>query len=391
MPDKQMDRTERLFDTDSYMTEFDATVLSCELNDKGLYSVILDKTVFFPEEGGQSCDSGSIGDIEVIHVSEKKGVITHMLKEPLEVSKTYHGKINFEERFRKMQNHTGEHIISGIVNKKYGYANTGFHLSRDDVTIDFSGELTKEQLREIEYEANRAVISCLNVSAEYPSAEILSTLNYRSKLELTENVRIVTVFGIDICACCAPHVRNTGEIGQIKILDSQRYKGGVRIHIQCGFDALDDYIKRYDIIYEVSTALSVKQMEVANGVLRVKDEIESLKKKIGELKNTILEYKIAEIMPSEENAVYFFDEADMLFVRNFTNAAVQKCKKIVGVFAGNDEIGYKYIIASKTIDMKYKSKEINSAICGRGGGSSEMIQGSCSSSRKDIEKAFENI
>ncbi len=384
-------KTERLFDHNAYNTEFDATVLSCEELENGRYAVILNRTLFFPEEGGQTCDGGTLNGIEVLHVSEKNGVICHLISSPMSVGNDVHGKIDFEDRYYKMQNHTGEHIISGLVHAKYGFDNVGFHLGDGYMTMDFDGELTREQLDEIEIEANRAVWARIDVVTGYPSAEEMITLQYRSKLDLTENVRIVRIPNIDICACCAPHVRNTGEIGMIKILDLQRYKGGVRLFVLCGYWALLDYRKKYHMIYDISVLTSSKQDEVVLGVEHLFSEIEENKRSISELKRELLNCKTQNIEYTDGNACHFEPDTDMLFLRNYANAAKEKCGGVCGVFGGNDESGYKYIITSKTADVRALSRSINEKICGRGGGSSEMIQGSCNAKREEIEEAFKEL
>ncbi len=383
-----INRTHRLFDEDSKAYKFSAIVLSCAENN-GKYTVVLDGTLFFPEEGGQTSDTGTLGGACVSYVYEKKGIIYHECDKPLKVGDEVEGEIAYGERFRKMQNHTGEHIISGIVHKLYGYDNVGFHLNSEYMTIDFNGELTREQLDEIELLANGIVIRCMPVKAYYPEQSELEGLNYRSKLELTENVRIVQIGDVDMCACCAPHVENTGEVGIIKILDFMRYKGGVRLNALCGLDALCDYGKRYGQIYAISTKISSKQDEVTQGVDRLISEIEAQKAKIAALKRELQTYKLAELAETDGNICVFEDGGDMTAARHFANEAVKKCGGICGVFCGNDEDGYKYIIMSRKIDLKPLAKDINTALNGRGGGSSEMLTGSCKAKREVIEKYFE--
>ncbi len=383
-----MQKTIRLFDLDAYMRTFEANVLSCEDTEDGKYAVVLDATCFFPNEGGQSSDRGKIDEISVSHVYEKLGVIYHVTDKPIPVSSRVRGEIDFDERFVKMQNHTGEHIISGIVNKLYGYENVGFHLGDGDMTVDFNGELTRAQLDEIEFLANRTVVECREVRAYYPSGEELASLEYRSKLSLSEGVRIVDISGVDKCACCAPHVKNTGEIGIIKILDFVRYKGGVRLHALCGYYALEDYGARYREAYAISTALSVKQNEIFSATERLCETIEQYKAKTLSLKRELSAYKLAALEDSDGNICIFEDEVDMGAMREFANSAVKKCGGMLGIFAGNDADGYKYIIASQKIDLKTKQSEISAAISSRGGGSSQMLQGSAAATKEQIEKYF---
>ena len=383
-----MDRTVRLFDLYPADSAFSALVLSCTEREDGKYVAVLDQTLFFPEEGGQSCDKGSLGEAEVLYVFEDKGIIYHILDKGLDENTSVRGEIDAHERFRKMQSHTAEHIVSGLIYKNFGLHNVGFHLSSDEMTADFDGELSGEQLELIETLANKAIFECHSVRGYYPSPESLETLEYRSKLDLTENVRIVEIEGVDMCACCAPHVSNTGEVGLLKILYAEKYKGGVRLYMKAGYDALEGYRSEYEQCRRISVAISAKHGEVAEGVCRLLQEIDGLKSQLSQMKKEILTYRLEKIEYTEGNLCIFEDGGDMLSLRNLVNEAKKRCGGICACFSGNDAEGYKYIISSTTTDLRARSKEINAAISGRGGGSSEMIQGSCTATREEIEKYF---
>ena len=383
-----MNKTERLFDKNSKMCTFEARVLSCEKLDEEKYAVILDSTAFFPNEGGQSCDTGGIGDAEVLSVDEKDGIIVHTVNKPLEAGAIVRGEIDFEIRFRKMQNHTAEHIVSGIINRFFGYSNVGFHLGEGYMTADFDGELSPEDISHIETLANRAVFECRPIRAHYPTSDELKTLEYRSKLDFYENVRIVEIEGVDKCACCAPHVENTGEVGLVKIVDAIRYKGGMRLTMLAGYDALSDYRARQEQSKRISMAISAKQSEVAEGVDRLLDEMNALKGRISALKKEILSYKLEKLEETDGNTVIFEEDGDMLALRNFVNEAVKKTGGICACFSGSDGSGYKYIIASENIPLRALSKEMNASLGAKGGGSDAMIQGSCSATREEIERFF---
>lgn len=381
-------RTVRLFDLDSAQVAFDAKVISCESLEGGKSDVVLDRTLFFPEEGGQTCDTGTLGGAAVMYVYEKEGIIYHRVDTAFSVGVALHGEINAEERFRKMQSHTAEHIVSGLIHENFGLRNVGFHLSRDEMTADFDGELDKTQLELIETLANKAVFACRAVRGYYPDTEELASLEYRSKLDISENLRIVEIEGIDKCACCAPHVKNTGEIGLIKILRAEKYKGGVRLYMKAGFDTLEGYRAEYEQARRISVAISAKHDEIADGVDRLLCEMDALKGKISQMKRELLAYKLEKIEYTDGNLVLFEDDGDMLSLRNLVNEAKKRCGGICACFSGNDESGYKYIISSATIDLRAKAKEINAAILGKGGGSSEMIRGSCAATRQEIEGYF---
>ncbi len=385
-----MNKTIRLFDGAPDACEFEATVLACEKTEQG-YEILLEQTLFFPEEGGQSADGGTLGDGQVTYVYEREGMIYHVTDMPLQVGAVAHGVLDYAERYRKMQNHTGEHIVSGLIFRHFGLHNVGFHLSDDGMTADFDGEITEEQVSYIESLANEVVYACRKVKGYYPDAEALANMQYRSKLELTENVRIVEIEGVDLCACCAPHVANTGEVGMVRILERQRYKGGVRLYMKCGRDALDGCRADYLQLKNISMAISAEHDKVDAGVARVLDDMNALRAQISDLKRELLPYKLEKIPFTEGNLCLFEADGDMLFLRNLVNAAKEKCTGIVAAFAGNDEKGYKYILSSKTVDLRLKAKEINAAIGGRGGGSPEMIQGSATEKRAVIESYFQGL
>ena len=375
--------TEKLFYIDSFISEFEATVLECKERGKN-YAVRLDKTAFFPEGGGQGGDSGRIGDTEVFDTHESDGEIWHYTNAPLAVGETFHCEIDFEKRFRRMQCHSGEHILSGILHSLYGVENVGFHLGDTDVTIDTNIPLSEEQLRNAERLANEAIAKDFEVNVFFPSADEAKEIIYRAKLDITENLRLVEYPGYDVCACCAPHVKRSGQIGIIKILDFAHYKGGMRIHILCGGMALEDYHNRYTAVQKISVLLSAKQSEVEAAVERLKNENEANLAKFGALKKAFALTLAETAKETDGNLVFFSPLLDGAAARELANAAVQKCGGICAVFFG-EEGSYSFCMASRTVDLKAKSKEIGDALAGRGGGSSEMISGRVSASRSEIE------
>lgn len=392
MEEKQMilraDATEKLFYKHSHMAEFAATVLSCEAGKAG-YQVVLDQTAFFPEGGGQSGDRGRLNGVEVFDTHEKDGVVYHYTKEPLEPGTQVEGRLDFEERFSRMQQHTGEHIVSGIVHSLYGYDNVGFHLGADVTTLDFNGELTPEQVEDVELRANRAVFANLPVQIQYPTKEELKSLEYRSKIEIEGQVRIVSVPGYDICACCAPHVDRTGEIGLIKVLSCDRHRGGCRVTIVCGMRALSDYRIRQKSVTEVSVALSAKPDKIGEAVLHLKEQQAKTKEQLNRMQAVYLQQKLADITVADRCVFIFEEELDNIAARNFVNDAMEKCKGVCGTFIGTDETGYRYILGSRTVDMREFSKKLNASFQGKGGGKPEMVQGSLTGREEEIRKMLD--
>lgn len=379
--------TEKLFYQDGHRSEFDAEVLNCE-KIKDRYAVILDRTVFFPEGGGQYADPGYLNDVEVLDVQEKDGIIRHMTDTPLDVGTKVHGRINWEERFERMQQHTGEHIISGLVHQRFGYDNVGFHLGADYCTMDFNGPITPEQLKEIEWEANRAVFQNLEVKVLYPDKEELKNLDYRSKIEIEGQVRIIHIPGYDMCACCAPHMNTTGEIGLIKLVQMDHYKGGERIYMLCGFRALRDYRIKEQNVRLISNLLCAKEYEAAEAVEHLKDEQKHLKEQMASMQQKMLRYRVSEIPVEMDLTIVFDDSLSGSAPREMMNLLLEKGARICAVFSGSDESGYRYVIGSRTEDVRPVGKRINEKFQGRGGGKPEMVQGSLSGTEEEIRRSM---
>lgn len=381
--------TEKLYYSDSHIFEFTAKVLACrEL--AGSYALSLDRTAFFPEGGGQSADTGYIGGVRVLDVQETGGDILHFTAEPIAPGAELVCAIDKEQRLRRMQNHSGEHIFSGITHSLYGLNNVGFHMGAECMTIDFDGELDAEQLKHIESLANEAVRQDLPVEAWFPSPEELKTLQYRSKLELTEGVRIVRIGDVDCCACCAPHVKRSGEIGMIKLMDTQRHRGGVRIELLCGMDALELFRRRQESVQAVSAMLSAKRDEIAPALSRLMQEQEQLKERIGALSMELARVKASMLPITEGNICHFEELLQGAALRELANLLAERCTGFAAVFSGSDEAGYEYIMVSRHVDLRAAAKEINAAINGRGGGKPALISGRASSAKTEIINFVQN-
>ncbi len=377
--------TRRLYYEDSHLKEFRAVVLSCEKYKDG-YRVELDRTAFFPEGGGQFGDRGWLDGIQVTDTREEDGVIWHMTAEAVPEGSEVLGRLDYEERFSRMQQHTGEHILSGLVHSMYGYDNVGFHLGQEATTLDFNGELSGEQILDLERRANQAVYEDIPVQVLYPDSEELKKLDYRSKIEIEGQVRLVSVPGYDICACCAPHVQRTGEIGVIKVQSCERHRGGCRVTIVCGDRALKDYQEKQRGVTDVSVALSARPDQIGEAVLRLKEQQEKLREQLNRMQALYLEEKLGRIRPDQRNVCIFEEDLDNIAVRNFINGAVERCPGICAAFVGTDDGGYRYILGSRNVDLRVFAKELNARFQGKGGGKPEMVQGSLTGTREEIEK-----
>lgn len=377
--------TEKLYYADSHMVTFSASVVACEKVGE-YYEAVLDRTAFFPEGGGQYADTGKIDGIDVIDVQERDHIIYHKMTGALEAGKSVCGEIDWKERFSKMQQHSGEHIVSGLVHAKFGYDNVGFHMGKDAITMDFNGSLTKEDLKEIERKANEIVVSNLAIQTEYPERDVLEQMEYRSKIEIEGEVRIVTIPGVDCCACCAPHVKRTGEIGLVKLLGVQNYKGGVRVSMLCGFRALTDYAEKSESVKQISVLLSAKEQDVFNETVKLKEEIAFQKNKYYELQKQMLDYKVNQIEERQSIVLLFEEELEGNAPRELVNLLLAKQTRIAAVFSGTQENGYRYVIGSKDVDVRVFAKGINEKFQGKGGGKSEMVQGTVYGNEQEIRK-----
>lgn len=380
--------TEKLYDADAYLTRFSARVLACVPVGKE-FSVLLDRTAFFPEGGGQSGDSGRLGEATVRTTVMHGGEICHMTDRALPVGEEVEGEIDFALRFDRMQNHTGEHILSGLIHRHFGLNNIGFHLGDEETTFDFDGVLDRAQLDFIEDLANEAVARNLPITCYYPTPNELEKLTYRAKLDLTEGVRIVHIEEYDDCACCAPHVARTGEVGIIRMPDFMHYKGGIRIRLLCGKRALLDYRKKCEDIASISQRLSVPCDGAAAAVARLAEAEIAAKAEGASLARALADAK-AESIPlgSDDNFCFFENLLGDASMRRLALAGAERTSGLVAVFRGSDREGYRFCMAGPAPTMRGVSVEMIEQLLARCGGSNELISGKVPATKKEILSFF---
>lgn len=374
--------TEKLFYQDAYLKETTAKVLECRKGKHG-YEIVLDRTCFYPEGGGQPGDRGTLNGIPVTDTHEKDGMVLHYTDSPLEPGTEVTAVIDWARRFDLTQQHSGEHMVSGVVHRIYGYDNVGFHMGADMVTIDFSGELTEQQLREVETEVNQRIWLDDAVKCWYPSPEELKEIPYRSKKELTGKVRIAEFPGADICACCGTHVAHTGEIGLVKIVSVEKFHSGVRVEMLSGGRALRYLTAVQDQNRQVSQLLSAKVMETAKAVKNLADEAERLRQQVYAMENDQFAAK-AEQLRGQGNVLVKMDGLSADGVRRAAIAIQETCGGRAAVFSGNEENGYKYAVGEPDGNLRDWVKELNGALHGRGGGKPGFVQGSVAAKWDEI-------
>ena len=385
--------TQKLYYQDPYLREFPAEVLSCEASGE-VWKVVLDQTAFYPEGGGQPADRGVLKaagrEIPVTDVHEKDGRVVHTCAAPLEAGAVVTGLLDWNRRFDHMQQHSGEHIISGILCRLYHCDNVGFHLGAEAVTIDYNAEISWEQALEAERLANEAVWADRETEIFYPSPEELAALEYRSKKELTGQVRIVEFPEADRCACCGTHVERAGQAGLVKVLSCQKFREGVRMEILCGGRALRYLSGVYDQARAVGQRLSVKPLETARAVERLEEELSAAKIRIAELEQTAFA-AIAGEQKGRGDVVLFQSPMRPDSLRRLADALGKACGGLGAVFSGEGEAWSYALVRGDGADISSLVKNLNQTLRGRGGGRSGFAQGSVRASRGEIEEFFQEV
>ena len=382
-----MTETRRLYYEDVYKKEFTAKVLECREAKKG-FQLLLDESAFYPEGGGQPSDTGLLNEVKVTEVHEKEGELLHYTEEAIQPGTEVRGKIDWARRFDLMQQHSGEHMVSGLVHEKYGYDNVGFHMGSDVITIDFSGILSEEQMAEIEEQVNLKIWEDAPVEIFYPSREELDTLDYRSKKELTGQVRIVRFPGADTCACCGTHVTHTGEIGMVKLLSVVRFREGVRMEMISGKRVLDYLNMVNEQNHQISVKLSAKVDKTAQAVDRLWEENFALKGRIHSMEEEMFSSE-AKKWEGHGSVLLVKEGLEADSVRKLTDAVMQTCEGCCAVFSKNPDGSYKYAMGEINGDLRQFTKEMNAALNGRGGGKPFFVQGSVQADEEAIRKFFE--
>ncbi len=386
--------TEKLYEQDAFLVKFEAKVISCEKGKKG-FDIVLDRTAFYPEGGGQPWDTGRLEAdrnlVKVLEVHSREGEIVHTCNHPLKEGTAVTGVIDWDRRFDLMQQHSGEHIVSGLAHYLWGCENVGFHLGAEVVTIDLDRPLTQEQFVTLEKTANWHLWQINSpVEITYPSPEELEHIHYRSKKAFTGQVRIVEFPGADCCACCGTHVKSPAQVGLVKLLSMQKFREGVRIELVCGGRAFRYLSRALEQNAQVSHLLSAKVFETGAAVERLLAENESLKSRLMSLEEARFAALAAQYT-GVGDVVLFEDGLSPDGLRRLCGAVLHSCGGRCACFSGDDDSGYKYAAGQLDGDLRSFVKELNLALNGRGGGKPDFVQGSVQASRQEIEAFFQRI
>ena len=386
--------TEAIFDRDPRELQFTAEVLSCEEREADgakQFAVVLNRTAFFPEQGGQKADRGALGGARILDVTMQHGIITHLVDAPLATGSTVAGAVDWARRFDFMQQHTGEHMLSGLAHRFYGAENVGFHLSEREVQVDLSVPLDDAQLTALECAVNEAIFRDIPVHAFYPDAAELAALSYRQKKELKGAVRIVEIGDVDCCACCAPHVARTAEVGLLKIMSAIRYKGGTRLYLACGLRALTAFQSCLDEARQLSVRLSAPLGELDSAVMKVQEKSAAAEQRAASI-------AVGLILAKAETAEQAGEQAPCLILPPLPESALQRAQKllrehfagVIGLFSGEEKTGYAFLLSGDGVDWNPFLVEIRSR-GGKGGGGKDRIQGRLFCKEAEILALFHNF
>ena len=373
--------TEKLYENKPYLKEFDAQVLSCEAG-KGGYAVVLDRTAFYPEGGGQPCDLGTLGGARVLDVHAREGMVIHTVDAPL--SGTVHGAIDWERRFDLMQQHSGEHLISGTAHRLYGVENVGFHMGAELITIDFDKVLRMEDLAVVEAQVNAAIWANLETKISYYDSEAACDIDYRSKKAIQGRLRLVEFPGVDICACCGTHVARTGEVGLVKLLSVVKFHQGGRIELVCGKRAYEYLAAVTAQNRSVSGLLSAKPLETAKAVERTLAELNQVKQEKARWESRCFA-ALSESLRGAGDVLLFEEGLSPDSLRRLCVELMAVCGGRCAVFSGSDEDGYAYALGLENGDLRAFVQDMNTALNGRGGGKPNFAQGRVAAKRAEIE------
>ncbi len=376
---------QRAYYLNGYQTKIKTTVTDCKIGKKG-YEIVLEDSCFYPQGGGQASDKGTLAGQCVLDVQEREGILYHTVAQPLEIGRTVEGEIDWNYRFDLMQQHTGEHMISGVAYKKYGLHNVGFHMGKEYTTIDFDGKLSPEDVLYLEKKVNQGIMENRAIQIYYPTKQELEKMEYRSKKNLETDVRIVEIPEYDICACCGIHTKTTGEIGCVKILSADAYKNGVRLKMLAGNRALEDYRKKCENADKISHLLCVPANEIGAAVQKLKKEKEQLQWNVNHLEKEQLLQKAQGV--NGEKAIFFETVSSIKALQHFANL-LQERASFAAVFSGNDKKGYHFILVSKKWDMKRVMKKMQAIGVCQGGGTAKMVQGKIEANQKELRAFLE--
>ncbi|MCD8129295.1 MAG: alanyl-tRNA editing protein [Oscillospiraceae bacterium] len=378
--------TERLYDADAYRRVFSAAVCACTETAHG-WEVVLDRTAFYPEGGGQPGDTGTLGGAAVLDTCFRGETLVHLCAAPLPVGATVEGQIDWPHRFELMQQHSGEHIVSGILCRMLSCDNVGFHLGAEVTVIDFSRPVPPDVLRAAEAEANTVIWENRPFRISCPTPEELAALPYRSKKALSGAVRIVACPGADICACCGTHVRAAGEIGLITLQNPKPFRGGTRMELLAGRRAFDHARAVAEQCAHISAQLSAPVLETAAAVERVLAARDAETYRAVGLENRLFSALSAPHSGAGDTLLLLSGACTPDALRRCCTTLSHTCGGRSAVFSPEAD-GCKYAVCVPETERGAFTRALNAALDGRGGGKGGFAQGSVSANSAAVRAYF---
>ncbi len=376
--------TEKVYYFDSHIEECEAVVLSCEKTKNG-YDVVLDRTIIFPEGGGQLSDTGYIDDVRVLYAREDGDIIVHECESEIEKGKKVRVRFDKGRRLDMTQQHSGEHILSGTANRLFQATNVGFHMAEDYSTIDLDIFLDEDKIKQLEIEANRAVYKNIPVDIRIVDEAEYETIELRKKTKgLKGEIRVVRYEGVDSCTCCGTHCMSTGEVGTIKITSSIKYKGGTRIWFLCGERAIRHYIETQKIVDTIARRFSVKHEDVVSAVVRQGDELNDCKAQLKRKSTELINYRTAELLSSCEAIngkkciVSVEKDMGMADLKQLAEKICSSEKSVAVIFSVSGDSVFYQLMRSEGVKLSMRElcNVVNVTLSGKGGGRDEYAQGS---------------
>lgn len=376
-----MNKTDKIYQENSYLTTLNATVIDCTKKNN-IYELILDKTIFYPHmAGGQPKDIGTINGVEILNVFERNNKIIHEAKEPIQGNVLL--SIDFTVRYDYMQQHTGQHLLSYAFDKLYNGKTVGFHISKDYTTIDIDIKITDTMSNETENFANDIIYKNKKIT--------FSTLNYNDAIKMNlrkeppklNNLRIVNIENIEATACGGTHVNATGEVGIIKIVKMEKYKSGTRIYFLCGKRALNDYNNKTKDLLEISTTLTCGTELIKDTINKLKAENKNYTKIISSLSNKLNLYKAKElktkyVKKNDINFIFEYLENTNIKDLRFICSKIIEDENYVSVIVSEINNNCNIVIGQSN-NMNYDLENVFEAckklINAKGGGNNKLIQG----------------
>ena len=361
--------TEKLYYEYPYTFSGETNVTRC-VSDKKNFRIYIDKSLFFPEGGGQPGDKGSIGGIEVLDTQEDGEDIYLVTREPLDTG-AYNTFVNREYRMKNSVAHSGEHIFSGFVCRLFNCNNVGFHMGDEGITVDFDTVLSAEDIYKIEKLSNAKIRENIEIVCSFPDENTIQKTDFRFKKEIAGKLRLVEIPGCDICACCGTHVARTGEVGIVKCVSFESHRGGTRLLLKAGESALEHYSMCAGVLPKTASLFSAKPEEAFQAAEKYIAKTEELKLRYSSMKKELFRLKAEKIQPVNGVAVALEEELVQADIITFADI-LKACYGTGLVYSGNEKDGYKFVLCGDRADEIFVKMKAYGAV---GGGRNGCIQG----------------